>query len=292
MDMDKELHSAAEKGDLDGFYKLALVKHNALQWDDNIVYTSTPCHVAARHGHLDFALEMLRLRPEFASTLDSKGLTPIQVAFDSGKVEMVLNLLNYDPEMVHVPSKQRKTILHSVSESEKHAHLLYRILSVACPNSVMDVTIRNETALHLAAKHRVFNNFNMLLSHLMKYGDKSKQARDLINSKDIDGNTVLHIAVRENQTQMVELLLKMSNIKANLTNNDNLAALYLLPSSCDFQLASILAAAKTTYGLSIPYINLDVRCTRFSHTMSWWHCIWLYLVHLCSTKSSPLLKRN
>lgn len=202
MNIDKELHSAAEKGDLDGFYKLALVKQNVLQWDDSIVYTSTPCHVAARHGHLDFALEMLRLRPEFASMLDSNGLTPIQVAFDSGKVEMVLNLLGYDPEMVHIPSKQRKTILHCVSESEKHAYLLYRIFSVACPNSILDVTVRNETALHLAAKHGAFNNFNMLRSHIMNYGDKLKHIRDLINSKDIDGNTVLHIAVRENQTQV------------------------------------------------------------------------------------------
>ncbi|KAF3457857.1 hypothetical protein FNV43_RR02517 [Rhamnella rubrinervis] len=161
MDIDKELRFAEEIGDLDGFYKLALVKHNALQWDDNIVYTSTPCHVAARHGHL-VALEMLRLRPEFGSTLDSNGLTPIQVR---------------SPLTVE------------------------KILSVACSNSIMDVTIRNETALHLAAKHRVFNNFNMLLSHLTNYGDKLKQARDLINSKDIDGNiTVLHIAERENQT--------------------------------------------------------------------------------------------
>jgi ankyrin repeat protein len=73
---------------------------------------------------------------------------------------------------------------------------LATFLSV-CPDAIEDVTNQNETALHIALKYDKLDAFKLLVGWLGQ--NKTKNARiwerTILNWKDEEGNTVLHIAV-------------------------------------------------------------------------------------------------
>ncbi|XP_039058626.1 ankyrin repeat-containing protein BDA1-like [Hibiscus syriacus] len=80
----------------------------------------------------------------------------------------------------------------------------------ACPECVLDVTTKNRTALHIATKNKRLDVLQVLIRMLRKK-DKDYY-REVVNRKDEDGNTALHIAAGNNQPQMLRLLL---DCKAN-----------------------------------------------------------------------------
>ena len=54
--------------------------------------------------------------------------------------------------LVHVQGREGMTPLHYAAITEDHLDLLDGFLHV-CPQSIKDVTIRNENALHIALKY-------------------------------------------------------------------------------------------------------------------------------------------
>ncbi|CAH2041496.1 unnamed protein product [Thlaspi arvense] len=91
--------------------------------------------------------------------------------------------------------KERITPLHYVAETD-NIDLLAEFL-YACPASIEDLNIRNETALHIAVKNFRLRAFKVLLGWLLK-----TLRREVLNWRDEDGNTALHIAVATDQTQV------------------------------------------------------------------------------------------
>ena len=74
---------------------------------------------------------------------------------------MVLHLIEMDKELVRAKSKRGLTLLHLTSKSGDIK--LLTVFLEACPDSVQDLTAKNETALHLY--HR-FETFQFLLTWL------------------------------------------------------------------------------------------------------------------------------
>ena len=64
-----------------------------------------------------------------------------------------------------------------------------RVLLNACPESLQRVTKSSETVLHLALKNRHSGCFKVLLEEIKKYNQE-----ELLNWKDNEGDTVLHVA--------------------------------------------------------------------------------------------------
>ena len=91
--------------------------------------------------------------------------------------------------------------LHYAGKTD-NIDLLATFLSV-CPDAIEDVTNQNETALHIALKYDKLDAFKLLVGWLGQ--NKTKNARiwerTILNWKDEEGNTVLHIAVSNNQHQ-------------------------------------------------------------------------------------------
>ncbi|KAF2282739.1 hypothetical protein GH714_043577 [Hevea brasiliensis] len=154
------LLNATEEGNIDGLY--AAIGENPHIFDqiEEIPFADTPLHGAAFAGHIQYATEIMRLRPSFARKSNQKGFTPIQIAFQKA---------------------------YSVGAW------------AVCPKSIGDVNIRNETALHIALKTNKREAFEFLVDRLhwdcheeARYWEKR-----ILNRKDVEGNTVLHCNIQK-----------------------------------------------------------------------------------------------
>ncbi|KAK7841852.1 ankyrin repeat-containing protein bda1 [Quercus suber] len=193
----ERLNQAALGGDINDFYNLIKEDVKLLEHIDELPFVETPLHkvASATETHIPFAMEMLRLKPSFVRKLNPDGLSPIHVALLNGKTQVVRWLLKVDGDLVRVKGREGMTPLHYAAATEDHHDLLVEFLKV-CPDSIEDVTIRNETALHVAVKWKKLEAFKRLVERLRQ--NKSKKTmpwkRKILNWKDEEGNTVLHVA--------------------------------------------------------------------------------------------------
>ena len=201
-----KLNEVAQHGNIEAFYRLIIRGDVRILEDiDQLPFVDTPLHIAASAGgpeHIQFAMEMMRLKPSFARKLNLNGYSPIHLALQEGHTQMVLRLLQVDGDLVRVKGKEGRTPLHDVAAAaaatEQQPDLLFEFLT-DCPNSIEDVTIQNQTALHIALENNNLDAFKGLVGWLQK--NKSENAREILNRQDEKGNTVLHVAVSKNQTE-------------------------------------------------------------------------------------------
>ncbi|XAR70540.1 hypothetical protein NMG60_11027428, partial [Bertholletia excelsa] len=215
--MDQRLKEAAKAGDLNALY--ASIKQNPyiLQQIDDIPFVDTPLHLAASAGKTHFAIEIISLKPAFGKKLNADGLSPLDLALQIGHFETARQLVKFDIELIRVKGRERITPLHYVAETD-NIDLLAEFL-YACPASIEDLNIRNETALHIAVKNFRLRAFKVLLGWLLK-----TLRREVLNWRDEDGNTALHIAVATDQTQVVKILTEQK-VRTNLKNLEGLTPL-------------------------------------------------------------------
>ena len=55
-----------------------------LECIDELPFINTPLHIAASYGNIQFALELMSLKPSFARKLDPNGFSPIHLALQNG----------------------------------------------------------------------------------------------------------------------------------------------------------------------------------------------------------------
>ena len=201
----ERLKQVAQNGNIDAFYKLIREDAKLLEAIDELPFVDTPLHIAASVGNVPFAMEMMRLKPSLVSKPNPDGFSPLHLALLRGQIEMVRRLLQVDGDLVRVKAKEGMTLLHYAAKTE-HLDLLVEFLSV-CPHSIEDVTIQNKTALHIALKFNNLEAFKLLVGWLRR--NRSKNAmfweRKVLNWKDEEGNTILHVAVSKNQPKASSL---------------------------------------------------------------------------------------
>ncbi|MCI11858.1 ankyrin repeat-containing protein, partial [Trifolium medium] len=98
----RRLKAAAEAGNIDLFYTVIQDDPSILEDIDLIPFIETPLHIAASMGHLQFATEIMMLKPSFAWKLNPQGFSPIHVAMQNGQNMMVHRLVNLNKELVRV----------------------------------------------------------------------------------------------------------------------------------------------------------------------------------------------
>ena len=208
----ERLNQAALGGDINDFYNLIKEDVKLLEHIDELPFVETPLHkvASATETHIPFAMEMLRLKPSFVRKLNPDGLSPIHVALLNGKTQVVRWLLKVDGDLVRIKGREGMTPLHDAAATEDQLDLLVEFLKV-CPDSIEDVTIRNETALHVAVKCKKVEAFKHLVERLQQNKSKNTMLwkRKILNWKDEEGNTVLHVAVSTNQPEASSLLFSI-----------------------------------------------------------------------------------
>ncbi|XP_065616976.1 ankyrin repeat-containing protein BDA1 isoform X2 [Quercus suber] len=214
--MNEGMKQAAESGDINALHQLIGEDVNLLDHIDHVQCVQTPLHIATSAGHIQFSTEMMGLKPSFAWKLNPNGFSPIHLALKNGHIELVRQLLEIDRNLAHVKGNECINPLHYVVETgDRHIDLLENFLLV-CPDSITDVTVRDETALHIALKNDQLEAFKFLVGWLGRnfcknsssiFKHSSSNVKAVLDQKDDEGNTVLHITVSKNQTQVVSHIL-------------------------------------------------------------------------------------
>ena len=151
---DQRLNEAAKTGNVDALYELICEDAYLLDQIDEVPFVDTPLHIAASMGHVNFALEIMRLKPSFARKQNQYGFSSLHLALqkqnqyvldhehlkEKKQTQMVRRLIDVDRNLVRVQGREGVTPLHYIAE-KGNVDLLCKLLE-ACPESITEVTIR------------------------------------------------------------------------------------------------------------------------------------------------------
>ncbi|XP_017984860.1 PREDICTED: ankyrin-2 [Theobroma cacao] len=218
--MQERVRNAANEGVIEALYELIREKADFLRDIDQMEFVDTPLHVAAAAGRTEFALELLDLKPSLATKLNQDGLSPIHLALQNEHAETVLSLLRFDKNLVRVKGKNGYTPFHyAVMNGDRP--VLNEFLK-DCPQCIHDATNRNETGLHVAVQNNSFEAFQVLMLWLWRSDCSVREIKRILNFKNRDGDTALHIAASKNQPKIVRLLTEYGILNMKATNSKNL----------------------------------------------------------------------
>lgn len=192
--MDRRLSEASLQGNVELLQQI--LDEDPLILDKIIVLciSQTPLHTASMLGHLNFVKELLNRKPELAAELDSNGCSPLHLAAAKGHLDIVKELLSADSEVGSVRNLDGRTALH-VAVIKGRTAAATELVRVA-PELSRVLTDRGETCLHLCVKYNRVEMLQNLAEATMELDG------DLLNWKDCDGNTILHIAVAKKQIKV------------------------------------------------------------------------------------------
>ncbi|XVF88849.1 hypothetical protein PTKIN_Ptkin19aG0083800 [Pterospermum kingtungense] len=214
--MEKRLSDAAMEGNLKSLQQLLKEDPLLLHRSTVSCVSDTPLHVSSMLGHAIFVKELLNLNPELAPELDSLGCSALHLAAAKGHVEIVKELLKVDSEMCMVRNQDGRTPLH-LAAVKGRVNVVMELVQ-ARPDSAWVMTELDETVLHLC----VASNRLVSLKSLVQEIGKDDE---LVNRKDCDGNSVLHIAVAKKQIEIIKFLLAIPRLDINAINKNGFTAL-------------------------------------------------------------------
>lgn len=117
-----------------------------------------------------------------------------------------------------------------VAVSTKRIDLISEFF-LACPESIVDANVNGQNALHIAVKNddqrEGLSVLKVLMGWILRLCQKDAEWIEtrVMNRRDKDGNTALHLAVYENNLQAMKLMLESSKINVNLENKNGLTVL-------------------------------------------------------------------
>ncbi|CAL5337531.1 unnamed protein product [Camellia sinensis] len=158
---------------------------------------------------------LLDWNKDLAKKPDMYGWTPLHYAARFGHVERAKQLLDVDKSIAYVIADKddKKTALY-VAASQGHVGVMKELLS-QCPDCWEMVNDKGQNILHVAVQ-----NEN---KKVVKFILENSQLSSLINHKDIDGNTPLHLtatALCGNELMYDERADRMAFNKRNQTPLD------------------------------------------------------------------------
>ncbi|XVF13955.1 hypothetical protein REPUB_Repub09cG0014500 [Reevesia pubescens] len=192
--------------------------------------TNRAVHAAARGGNLKILKELLCDYTDVLAYRDKRGSTLLHAAAGRGQVEVVKYLVaSFD--IIDAIDDQGNTALHIAAYRGQAA--VVEALILASPSLISVRNKAGETFLHLAvsgfqtpAFRRVDRQVNLMkqLVHAKKLN-----VEDIVNAKNNDGMTALHMAIIGNvHTDLVELLMSAQSINVNICDANGMTPLDLL----------------------------------------------------------------
>ncbi|KAJ6417959.1 hypothetical protein OIU84_001357 [Salix udensis] len=241
--MDTRLFEAARAGNSDHLQQL--LTENPFILSKTQLSAENPLNIAAAMGHVDFVKEILRLKPVFAGEVNQEGFSPMHIAAENGQVEIVKELMKVDVKLCRLEGRQKMTPFHHAAIGGR-AEVIGVMLS-GCPDCIEDETERGENALHLAVRNNRFEAVKKMVGWIREMNKEY-----LLNMKDEQGNTVLHLASWKKQRRVIEILLGSRSVstgsfEVNAINHTGITALdviLLFPSEAgDREIVEILGSA-------------------------------------------------
>ncbi|KAM5547292.1 ankyrin repeat-containing protein ITN1-like [Rosa sericea] len=217
--MEKKLSDAAMEGSVKMLNDL--IQQDPLVLDRALAssLSETPLHIASMLGHLDLVKALLSRNPEFATELDSRGSTPLHLAAAKGHVEVVRELIWADSAACLVRNQDGRTALH-VAAVKGRVEVVGELVR-SRTESTRALTDRGESVMHLCVGSNRLEGLRVLVECIGKDDQ-------LVNLKDGNGNTILHIAVAKKQVEIIKFLLTSTAVNVNALDVNGSTALDIL----------------------------------------------------------------
>lgn len=187
-------------------------------------------HAAARGGNLKMLKDLLGDCPDVLTYRDIHGSTILHAAAGRGQVEVVKDLVTcYN--IIDSADKQGNTALH-LAAYRGHLSVVEALIQ-ASPVSIYTKNNVGGTFLHMAVTGFQTPTFQRLdrqvdLMKQLVYS-KTLNIEQIINVKDNDGRTPLHLAIIGNiHSDLVELLMTVGSINVNIRDTSGMTPLDLL----------------------------------------------------------------
>ncbi|KAL9321975.1 hypothetical protein ACSQ67_010028 [Phaseolus vulgaris] len=242
---DTPLHVAARAGHIYTLHKLltaVLRNPNSEQAKEAILVTNnqgnTLFHEAFLNGHKDVMKILDSSPPDFwkwvvetAFTItNNKDKSVLQLAFEKDYEDIVDQVLfpstsegilekivNEKKEWIHVKDDIGRNALHYAASTE--LSICAKKLLENCPNPGEIVDNKGRNIVHISTIMGQFNVVKYILQ------DTNDEVKDMINDKDCDGNTPLHLAASHSRPKIVQALTWDTKVDLHCLNNNNQTAL-------------------------------------------------------------------
>ncbi|KAF8388769.1 hypothetical protein HHK36_025449 [Tetracentron sinense] len=212
--MERRLYEASLKGCVRSLNELMEENEVILHRVSVTCFHETPLHIAAMLGHFDFVRAILWLKPKLASELDSQGCSPLHLASAEGYLDIVRELLLIDANVCSVRDQDGRTPLH-LAAMRGRVDVIKELL-VGVTKITAD---QGETAsLHLCVEHNRLEALKVLVESVT-------DVDEFINSRDDNGNTLLHLAAANKQLKTIKYLLSRTGVKVNSLNKNGFTAI-------------------------------------------------------------------
>uniref|UniRef100_A0A7N0U8A9 PGG domain-containing protein n=1 Tax=Kalanchoe fedtschenkoi TaxID=63787 RepID=A0A7N0U8A9_KALFE len=175
--------------------------------------STTSIHIAATLGHTAVVREIMRVNLRFALRRNSSGCTPLHLACGRGHLDVAALILSRCPKSYKQMDDQGQTPFHWAAREGQIK--IMEFMAASKPPSAYALTEKGETCLHLAVR----NNQYKAVTHLGKKLD----IRNIINQKDHQGNTPLHMAAERRLKSMEKCLIKLGANMYALNNKGEAA---------------------------------------------------------------------
>ncbi|KAI6672968.1 hypothetical protein NL676_000874 [Syzygium grande] len=227
---DTPLHVAVQDGRLEATTKLIRLRR-----DSGIIYwknkdSKSPLYLAAETGRLEILQLLLEASArDEAYAVKIQGMSPVLAALDEGKsalhsaasigkvgaVQLLLSKCSY---LALQTDKNGSYPIHIACQSG-HIDTIHELVKM-WPDLAEVKNKKGQNILHVAAK----GGNNNAVRYILKECGEPVDTK-LVNSKDVDGNTPLHLASRHYNCHVLFFLTEDKRSDLQLRNNENLTAL-------------------------------------------------------------------
>ncbi|XP_044497315.1 ankyrin repeat-containing protein BDA1-like [Mangifera indica] len=170
-------------------------------------FTETPLHISALLGHVEFTKAIVSQNPQLVTELDSFKRSPLHLAAAEGHREIVKELLITNKEVSMVADQEGRIPLH-LAAMRGRVEVIQELIS-AKPESIL-VQLHGETALHLCVKHNHLDALKVLVASI--------DDEEFLNSKNLEGNSILQVSVILQQYETTSYLLSVPKIRVDLNS--------------------------------------------------------------------------
>ncbi|KAK2990406.1 hypothetical protein RJ640_001738 [Escallonia rubra] len=188
----------------------------------------TPLYLASEKGYDDFVsliletctepaysgsmASLLGWKPSLVKETDLHGWTPLHFAARIGYASIVSQLLEVDKSLGYIADNDDKNTALHIAAGRGHIDVMREFFE-HCPDCCEMVNARGRNFLHIAVEHERRKAITYIL-------EKCAIVISLINQKDIDWNTPLHLLATSERPALG--LISHSGAHTNAFNKDNL----------------------------------------------------------------------